>query len=194
MNALIVLALVGIAAGIKYAVGGNSAGFFKGQTRTVSFNDGKSTPERASQLRVLFERVNDRGNGVYEVTANFDGNVSLPSGTRVAGVGAAAPIVLYAIFHKGRHVGFAFGAGPAAVISKVLNGAKAQRSNQPMPKEWGYSWRPVWGNDSHTTIWGRFISPYDEALLTYLRWAGYPAATPKPTRPGQDYLALRDVY
>lgn len=194
MNALIVLALVGIAAGIKFAVKGSSAGFFKGQTRTISFNDGRSTPERASQLRTLFDNVHDRGNGVYEVTANFDGNVSLPSGTRVAGVGAASPIVMYAIFHKGRHIGFAFGASAASAILKVLYGAKAQRSNQAMPQNWGHSWRPVWGNDAHTTIWGRFISPYNDALPVYLSWRGYPTATPKPIAPGESYLSLRDEY
>lgn len=191
MHALIVLALVGIAGGIAYATGKGRATFRKGQTRTISFKDG-SKPEHLSRLRLLFDNVVDRGNGVYEVTANFDGDITLPAGATIAGVGAASPIALYAIFHKGRHVGFAFGPGAASVILKVLTGAKAQKSSQKMPNVWASSWRPVWGNDAHTTIWGRFLAPYDAALPIYLRWAGYPTATPKSY--SSDYLSLRDTY
>lgn len=193
MNALIVLALVGVAGGIAWLRGGVSAGFFKGQTRTVSFADG-SKPEHLSRLRAIFDQVNDRGNGVYEVTANFDGNVSLPSGAKVSGteeVGAVTTIVLYAIFHKGQHVGFAFGPGAASAITRVLTGSTAQRSSQTMPKAWSSAWRPVWGNDAHTTIWGRFAAPYDGAIATYLRWNGYYASV-TPGRSTEDYLALRD--
>lgn len=214
MNALIVLLLAGVAGGIAYATNKGRAAFHKGQTRTISFKDG-SKPEHLSRLRLLFNNVVDRGNGVYEVTSDFEGSVVLPEGATVAGVGACgqrrlrglgntpiqgsgatAPpqVVLYAIFHKGRHVGFAFGPGAASGILKVLTGSTAQKSSQKMPSTWASAWRPVWGNDAHTTIWGRFLAPYDEALLTYLRWGGYLAATPKPLGRGTDLLALRDVY
>lgn len=193
MNALIVLLLAGVAGGIAYATNKGRAAFHKGQTRTVSFKDG-SKPEHLSRLRLLFNNVVDRGNGIYEVTSDFEGSIVLPEGATVSGVGALPQIVLYAIFHKGRHVGFAFGPGAASGILKVLTGSTAQKSSQKMPSTWASAWRPVWGNDAHTTIWGRFLAPYDEALLTYLRWGGYPAATPKPLGRGTDLLALRDVY
>lgn len=195
MHALIVLALVGVAGGITYLIGGTRAGFFKGQTRTISFPDG-SKPEHLSRLRVLFSKVVDRGNGVYEVTADFDGNVSLPSGAKIAGVSesvGATVIVLYAIFHKGKHIGFAFGPGAAKAITRVLTNSVAQRSSQTMPKVWASSWRPVWGNSEHTTIWGRFLSPYSTGLPTLLQWAGYPAdASSSNYGSTQNLLAMRD--
>jgi len=193
MHALIVLGLVAVAGGIAFLRGGNSAGFFKGQTRTVTFTDG-SKPEHLSRLRILFDNVVDRGGGVYMVTSGFDGNVTLPSGAQVSGVGAT-PIILYSVFHRGRHIGFAFGPGPAAAVKKVFPSLTIQRSSQSYPASWASKWKAIWGDDNKKTVWGRFYSPYNEAIMTYLRWAGYYAIADRSAYSNTaDYLSMKDEF
>lgn len=172
MNPIVVLlALAGFAGGIIALRGKNTASFFKGQTRNIIFRDG-SKPEHASRLRLLFENVIDKGNGVYQVTSNFDGNVSLPEG---ATIGAVSSITLYAGFYKGKHVGFAFGAGPAYVINKAYTPITFVRSSQSYPTRWAPQWKPVYGDSAHRTQWGKFLEPYDSVVANQLRGEGYTA-------------------
>lgn len=186
MGALAVLLLLAAGGGIYAATGGaRRLDMLAGVTRRIRFENG-STPENESRLRVLFAKVVDEGGGVYSVTPGFDGTVSVPSGSSVVGASGihagSAGIVLFAAFLNGRHVGFAFGESSARAIHAAYSPVTFRRSSQAYPQKWAAAWRPVYGDFFKRTVWGRFLSPYDETIASYMKGNGlYARAEPNPS-------------
>lgn len=209
------------AAGGLYALSPKRTSLQKGQAR-ICFD--KSSPQHASELRVLFDNVVDEGNGCYRVTVSETAVFNLPSGARVGATGlakisdvrmrgneivshAARRLIakramgkigsndymrarrtifgaarrlarlgaavkapeLYAVFLDGKHVGFAFGLGPARAMAYSYRGLTFKKSAQKWPARWSPQFIPVWGDRDHRTTWGRFLYPYNLAITDAMR-------------------------
>ncbi len=189
MGAFAVLALIAAAGGIYVAAGGGRKLELRtGVPRKVRFESG-STPANESRLRALFSSVRDEGGGVYEVTAHFDGTVTVPSGASVVGGDSIGAVIeLWSAYLAGRHIGFAFNKSSADAIHRAYSPMTFRRSGQAYPSSWDSRWRPVYGDSFRKTVWGRFLSPHDETVADYMRGLGvYARAEPDPTykRPDQ---------
>lgn len=220
------------AAGGLYALAPKRTSIQKGQAR-ICFD--KSSPEHASELRVLFDNVVDEGGGCYRVTVLETSVFTLPKGARVgasrtakisdarmqgqaivshaarrlialramdrigsndyvsarrsifgaarrlARIGAAVKAPeLYAVFVDNKHVGFAFGLGPARAMAYTYRGLTFKKSAQKWPAKWSPNFIPVWGDRDHKTTWGRFLYPYNLAVSDALR-SHYEAFTDYPS-------------
>jgi hypothetical protein len=113
-------------------------------------------------------------------------------------VGAAAtkPPDLYAVFIDNKHVGFAYGLGPARAMAYSYKGLTFKKSVQKWPARWDPKFIPIFGDHFRNTTWGRFLFPYNLALKDEMAAENYTAITDYPanTSPFQlspQYLASR---
>lgn len=89
---------------------------------------------------------------------------------KLARLGAVtSSIELYSVFLEGKHVGFAFGLGPARAMAYSYRGLTFKKSAQKWPAKWSPAFIPVWGDRDHRTTWGRFLYPYNLAITDAMR-------------------------
>jgi hypothetical protein len=85
MPQLLLFVAVMLVGGVAYAMNRGSLSVFIGQPVRFTFRDGVSSDAHMSRLRVLFNNVQDQGNGVYLVTPDQNMTVVVPEDAKVSG-------------------------------------------------------------------------------------------------------------